>query len=331
MRQETFVARHEREWARLEAWLDPKALKKKGAEVGSESRKPLRTEDFPHAYRRVCQQLALARTRAYSPQLVERLQTLVEAGHRRFYRTRRPEWHRVQRFVARDFPALVRREWRFITASAVLLYGPMLVMVFLTRYKPELVYSLYSPDMVGQFESMYDPNQHAQTIGRDSASNLGAFGFYVMHNVSIGFQTMAGGLFAGVGSLFELLTNGLMIGSVAGYLTAVGYGRTFWPFVSGHSAWELSAIVITGGAGLKLGWALLAPGRDSRGRALVAAGRSAALLALGAFLMLVVAAFIEAYWSSIVWLPAAVKYGVSAFMWIVVFTWLGAGGRHAAR
>ena len=330
MKQETFVAHHQREWDRLEAWLNPKAIKKKDAD-GAAPRKPLRAEDFPHAYRRACQQLALARTRAYSPQLVERLQALVEAGHGRFYHTRRPEWHRIQRFVARDFPALVRREWRYIAASALLLYGPMLVMVFLTRHKPQLVYSLYPPEMVGQFESMYDPNQHTQMIGRDSSSNLAAFGFYVMHNVSIGFQTMAGGLFAGVGSLFELLTNGLMIGSVAGYLTAVGFGGTFWTFVSGHSAWELSAIVITGGAGLKLGWALLAPGRADRGRALLEAGRGAALLALGAFLMLVVAAFIEAYWSSIVWLPAAVKYGAGAAMWMVVLTWLGAGGRHAAR
>jgi uncharacterized membrane protein SpoIIM required for sporulation len=142
---------------------------------------------------------------------------------------------------------------------------------------------------------------------------------------------MAGGLFAGIGSLFALFTNGLMIGSVAGYLTAIGFGGTFWTFVSGHSAWELTAIVISGGAGLKLGWAVLVPGRASRSSALIAAGRGAALLALGAFLMLVVAAFIEAYWSSIVWMPAAVKYSAGAAMWIVVLTWLGMGGRHADR
>jgi len=331
MKQETFIARHEREWERLEAWLKLKVPRKKDTDAGVDARRPLRAEEFPHAYRRVCQQLALARTRAYSPQLLDRLQVLVQAGHERFYRTRRPEWRVVQRFVASGFPSLVRREWRYIAVSALLLYGPMLLMVLLTRYKPELIYSVYPPEMVGQFESMYDPTQHTQTIGRDSASNLAAFGFYVMHNVSIGFQTMAGGLFAGIGSLFALLSNGVMIGAVGGYLTAVGFGGTFWTFVSGHSAWELSAIVISGGAGLKLGWTLLAPGRAGRASALVGAGREAALLALGAFLMLVVAAFIEAYWSSIVWLPGAVKYSVGAAMWVVVFTWLGMGGRHAAR
>lgn len=328
MKQETFIARHKREWERLEVWLDLKPLPRKDAGVG---RKPLRAEDFPHAYRRVCQQLALARTRAYSPQLVDRLQVLVEAGHGRFYRTRRPEWSKVRQFVASDFPSLVRHEWRYMLTSALLLYGPMLVMVFLTRYRPQLIYSLYPPEMVNQYQSMYDPTQHTQMLGRGSTSNLTAFGFYVMHNVSIGFQTMAGGVFAGIGSLFALFTNGLMIGSVAGYLTALGFGGTFWTFVSGHSAWELTAIVISGGAGLKLGWAVLAPGRASRAGALITAGRGAALLALGAFLMLVVAAFIEAYWSSIVWMPAAVKYSAGAVMWIVVLTWLGVGGRHAAR
>ena len=336
MRQETFIARHQREWEVLERWLgldlkrSTKGQQDPGIGGGKDKAAALDAAGFPQAYRRVCQQLALARIRAYSPQLVERLQALVQAGHQRLYRTRRPEWRTLQRFVAQDFPRRLRREWRYLAASVLLLYGPMLVMVVLVRYKPELIYSLYPAEQVAQFESMYDPTQHTQMLGRSSQSNLAAFGFYVMHNVSIGFQSMAGGLFAGVGSMLALLANGLMIGAVAGYLTAVGFGGTFWSFVVGHSAWELTAIVISGAAGLKLGVKLLVPGRASRGAALVAAGRESAPLILGAFLMLVVAAFIEAYWSSIVWMPVSMKYVAGGCMWTVVLTWLGTGGRRAA-
>lgn len=336
MKQETFIGRHLREWESLEQWLGlgpmvaAKGRKDQGIQVKDKPAKPFDEAAFPQAYRRICQQLALARVRAYSPQLVERLQILVQAGHQRLYRTRRPEWRTLQRFVSNEFPRRVRREWRYVLASALLLYGPMLVMILLVRYKPQLIYSLYPTDQVAQFESMYDPTQHTQMLGRSSQSNLAAFGFYVMHNVSIGFQSMAGGLFAGLGSALALLANGLMIGAVAGYLTAVGFGDTFWSFVVGHSAWELTAIVISGAAGLKLGVKLLAPGRASRGQALVTAGREAAPLILGAFLMLVVAAFIEAYWSSIVWMPPTVKYVAGACMWIVVLTWLVTGGRRAA-
>lgn len=322
MKQETFVALHRKEWERLEAWLGSASPAAEGG---------LKPEDFPQAYRRVCQQLALARTRAYSPQLLDRLQALVQAGHQRLYRMRRPEWRNVRRFVSHGFPRLVRREWRYVLTAALLLYLPMLVMLWLTRHRPQLIYSLYGAADVANYESMYDPAKHEQALGRDTQSDLAMFGFYVMHNVSLGFQAMAGGLFAGIGSLLSLGVNGLMLGAAAGYLTAVGFGGTFWGFVAGHSAWELNAIVVCGAAGLKLGFALLAPGRASRGAALLAAGGDAALLALGAFLMLVMAAFIEAYWSSIVWLPAAVKYAAAAGMWLVVLTWLGTGGRHADR
>lgn len=327
MKQETFISLHRKEWDTLEAWLVEQRKRRNapvavgGVDAGS----------FPHAYRRVCQQLALARTRAYSPELVERLQSLVQEGHQFMYRAHRPEWSVIRSFVSRDFPRRVRAEWRFVLLSALLLFLPLVAMLLLTRYKPELVYSVYSPEDVAKYESMYDPTQHAQRLARDSQSDLLMFGFYILNNASIAFRTMASGLLAGIGTFAALVVNGVMIGAVAGHLMSVGFGTSFWSFVAGHSALELTAIVISGAAGLRLGFTLLAPGRRTRGAALVEAGRGAGLLVLGAFLMLVLAAFVEAYWSSLVWMPPAVKYGVGACLWLAVLTWLYVGGRHESR
>jgi uncharacterized membrane protein SpoIIM required for sporulation len=156
------------------------------------------------------------------------------------------------------------------------------------------------------------------------------FGFYVWNNVSIGFRTFASGLLAGVGSIVVLVMNGVLIGGVAGHLTAIGYGGPFWRFVATHSAPELLAIVIAGGAGLQIGMALLAPGRRTRGRALVEAGRDGARLVLGVFAMLVFAAFIEAYWSSRAALPDALRFTVAGVLWVGILAWLAFGGRNAA-
>ena len=92
-----------------------------------------------------------------------------------------------------------------------------------------------------------------------------------------------------------------MIGAVAGYLTQLGYSETFWSFVIGHGAFELTAIALAGAAGLKLGWALLAPGRLPRGEALRLAAIRAVRLLGGAALFLLIAAFIEAYWSCLLY------------------------------
>jgi uncharacterized membrane protein SpoIIM required for sporulation len=114
-----------------------------------------------------------------------------------------------------------------------------------------------------------------------------------------------------------------------GHLTAIGYGGPLWRFVAGHSAPELLGIVISGAAGLRIGMALLAPGQRSRGRALVEDGSIGARLILGVFAMLVFAAFVEAFWSSIAWMPDPIKFGVGGALWLGIGLWLWRGGRDA--
>jgi uncharacterized membrane protein SpoIIM required for sporulation len=319
MKQERFVALHGREWDGLQSWLD--ALERQPKRTLQQDL----TLDFPQSYRRLCHHLALAQGRGYSHEVTDRLQRIVQQGHRALYRPPAPRWHRVAGFLTAGFPRLVRSQWRCILAAAVLFYVPALVVLVLVQWHPELAHTLFSSAQLAQFEKMYDPANHH--IGRSSGTDMQMFGYYVMNNVSIAFRTFASGLFFGVGAIYVLGANGLLIGGMAGHLTAIGYGGPFWRFVVAHSAFELSALVIAGGAGLHLGLTLLMPGRRRRGPALVAAGWVGAQLALGAFAMLLMAAFIEAYWSSIAALPDALRFGSGALLWMLVLGWLGRGGR----
>jgi uncharacterized membrane protein SpoIIM required for sporulation len=107
----------------------------------------------------------------------------------------------------------------------------------------------------------------------------------------------------------------------------VGYGETFWSFVIGHGAFELTAIALSGAAGLKLGWALLAPGSLSRGEALRVAAKTSVRLIAGVIIFLLIAAFIEAYWSSMSWPAPLTKYLVGAALWVLVAAYLLLAGR----
>ena len=133
------------------------------------------------------------------------------------------------------------------------------------------------------------------------------FGHYIRNNIGISFQCFAGGLFGGIGSLFFLAYNGAFGGAVAGYLTARGLSSTFYSFVATHSSFELTAIVISGAAGLRLGQAFLSPGRSTRTQSLVIAARDSIVLVYGVMAMLLIAAAVEAFWSSATWPPTAVS------------------------
>jgi uncharacterized membrane protein SpoIIM required for sporulation len=176
---------------------------------------------------------------------------------------------------------------------------------------------------------MYDPaNKRLGTRGADSS--LMMFGFYIWNNVRIGFQTFAGGMLFGVGSIWFLGANGVILGAVSGYLTQIGYTQTFWSFVAGHSSLELLAIVISGAAGLRLGMAVIAPGNVSRRAALVAAAKPAVRLMYGAATMFLAAAFVEAFWSPLTEIPFAVKIGAGITGWAILLLYFLFAGRGRA-
>jgi uncharacterized membrane protein SpoIIM required for sporulation len=176
---------------------------------------------------------------------------------------------------------------------------------------------------------MYSPS--AESIGRvrEASTDWMMFGYYIRNNIGVAFQCFAGGLFAGLGTLFFLAYNGVFSGALAGYLTDRGLASTFYSFIVTHSAFELTAIVLAGAAGLRIGHTLVAPGRLRRRAALIVATREVSVIIYGVVGLLVIAAAIEAFWSSNRWLPHVVKYGVAAACWAAVLGYLTLQGRRA--
>jgi len=319
VRQTAFEAQHGADWDRFERWLDGK----NGADA-------LPDMAVPATYRRICQHLALARDREYSPDLVDRLNALALRGHHLLYGARAPRGTaRGLAFLVAGFPRLVRSEAALLAAAALLFFGPLAAFGFALQWYPDFIYYVADPRTVAGYQEMYNP-ANPRLGQRDADDNVAMFGFYIWNNVKIGIQTFATGLAFGLGSIFYLAVNGAIIGAVAGYLTQAGFGVPFWSFVSGHSAMELVAIVISGAAGLRLGAAVIAPGLRSRKAALVAAAQPAVRLMYGAGAMFVAAAFIEAFWSPLNTFPPAIKYAAGAAMWLLVLAWLLLAGRARA-
>ena len=317
MKQAPFEAAHAHEWRQLDDFLEnPKA-------------KAFPPEEMPARYRRLCQSLALAADRRYSPALVDRLNELALRGHHALYRNRGRQGQRVAEFLLGGFPALVRQEWRLVASAAALFFGPLLALIAALQLFPEFVHYLLTPEQIASFHEMYDPA--SKRLGmREADTNLVMFGFYIWNNVRIGFQTFAGGLAFGVGSIWFLASNGVVIGAVAGYLTEVGYARTFWSFVAGHSSFELIAIVLSGAAGLRLGLAVIAPGDVSRKAALVAAAKPAVRVMYGAAALFFIAAFVEAFWSPLTAVPLGAKIAAGAGGWVLLVSYFAFAGRARA-
>jgi uncharacterized membrane protein SpoIIM required for sporulation len=323
MKQGQFETLHQLSWVRFSELLDELESAKNASSAEA-------LTQFASLYRQICHLHGLARDRQYSSYLVDYLGDLVVRGHQQLYQRKQPLLPQFLQFLVSDFPRLVRQEQRSIWFATALLYVPALLMFLVVLWQPDLVYTVVNPGMVDNFERMYDPANRTLGAARESGTNWYMFGFYISNNIGVSFRTFASGLVFAVGSIFFLVYNGLLFGAVAGHVTHVQFTDTFFTFVIGHCSFELTAIVISGAAGMKLGYALLHPGTQTRLEALRQAAAIAIRLMYGVIVMLVIAAFIEAFWSSNNMLLAWQKYWVGGILWALVIAYFTLSGRREA-
>jgi uncharacterized membrane protein SpoIIM required for sporulation len=273
---------------------------------------------FLMLYRSCCEHLALAQARDFPAPLIERLSRLTARAHQIVYRQTDLGFARIGRVLTRQFPAMVRANRLYVLCSAALLLIPAVALGIAIYRRPDLVLSLVDSRTAAEYESMYNPAN--QTIGRlrDAGSDWLMFGYYIMHNIGIAFECYVTGVLFGIGSLFYLAYNGAFGGAIAGYVASCGFSATFFPFIATHSAFELTAIVFCGAAGLKIGHAVLLPGRLRRVSALENAARETSVMVFGSAVMLVIAAAIEAFFSSAAWITPTVKFICAGIAWLSV-------------
>lgn len=321
-----FEQQYQDEWRELEQMLSDVLRPKGGKHVDKEK---LDGERLAALYRRACEHLALARARAYPTYLLDRLERLTSDAHQAIYQHRGVGLGRIKQLFAVEFPRAVRQQAVYVWIATAAFVLPTIVIGWLVHARPELVLSVVDAETASSFEQMYSPTAESIGRARTAGTDWAMFGFYIRNNITVSFQCFAGGLFAGLGSLFYLAFNGAYGGAIGGYLVERGLSSTFFSFVITHSAFEVTAIVLSGAAGLRIGHAVLAPKRQSRVQALVTACRESIVIVYGFIFMLLIAAAIEAFWSSARWLPLAVKYSVAAACWLAVLGYFTFQGRRA--
>ncbi len=285
---------------------------------------------LPRLFREVSQDLSLAESRMYGLALAERLNALVIRGYKLIYRTRRGTWENALRFVTADFPQTIRREWKLFWLCSAVFWLPFFAMIISAHFDIRWVQAALGPDGMASMEEMYGGKEEQLShLRSEYGSNFMMFCFYIYNNVAIDFRIFAGGMLAGLGTMFYLLFNGVQLGAAAGYVNHACDPESFWSFVAGHSSYELLGMVVAGMAGMRLGLAILRPGRLPRVRALVEASKRAQPLIYGAALMTTMAACVEGFWSAQA-IPSEWKYAVGIAGWIGHIAWFTLAGRRAA-
>lgn len=329
-----FAQRRKGEWDELDALVHAAQAR------GLSAMTPDEIARLSPLYRDTCADLSRAQAARYSAPLVDYLQGLAAATHTLLYGSSHAKGHFVPsaarvaarasalRIAVEAFPRAVRHHKLAMAIALLLFFVPFFAGLLATMADPTFAVRIV-PE--GQLRPLVEAYKEGFAHGRGAGLDAAMAGFYVNNNVGIALRCFATGLAFGVGSAFYLVENGLATGAIMGYVAAHGAGGNILTFVVGHGSLELGAIVLAGGAGLALGWSIVAPGDKTRIASLQSVAKSVVVVVFGAAVMLFMAAAVEAFWSASP-VPDRVKRAVGGTMFGLVtafIVFVGRGSREA--
>jgi uncharacterized membrane protein SpoIIM required for sporulation len=306
-----WIGRREPNWKRLDVLL--RQVEKKGLK----SLQASEIRELASLYRSVSADLARAKTNRVGNTLIQDLQRLTSRSYSQIYQgSRRQEWQAAVEFCRWGFPALVQQTFCYIAvATGIFLLGALIAWWF--SWQDPVFMSLIVPESL--IEKVRDRGElwMGSIVGIEPLASSGI----MINNLKVSFAAVAGGITAGVYTVFILAVNGLSIGAIATLVGQNNLAYPFWAFVFPHGSLELPAIFFAGGAGLLIGRAILFPGKYSRADALKFYGSQAAQLVFGIVPMLIIAGTIEGFFSPSPVVPEPLKYlaGIGLFTLLVMY------------
>ena len=324
LRSTDFRKERQSQWRKLEMMVS--RVEKSG--LSSLSAKEL--EQLPSLYRAAVSSLSVARAISLDRNMLDYLESLVSRAYFCVYGVKPRAGAVMKAYFRTIFPAAVRRLGFGIVLAIVITAAG--IIVGLTITDPDAYYIIMPEDLAaGRSPTstteelrnvLYSGDEHTD-------ASLGFFStFLFTHNAKVALFCFVLGFALGIPTIILLFWNGLLLGALAGLYASRGLGAEFWAWIVPHGITELLAICLCGGAGLHLALAFIRPGRHGRIHALMTTGRQAAMIVLGAVLMLILAALLEGFFRQLVH-DMFIRYSVAAItlaFWCAYFFVQGGKG-----
>ncbi|HEX2948915.1 MAG TPA: stage II sporulation protein M [Armatimonadota bacterium] len=311
------------EWDRLEFLLT--AIKGRGIEG-------LPADDileFGRLYRRASAELSFQRGHEMDPARLAYLNDLVGQCYPYIYTVPRRPWPSVRQFFTQEFPHAFRRHFLWVLLAFLITMVPA-VIGFAISWHDRAIADQVLPAELMQGSDYVAARHHNPKDWLPLLERTPTATYILTHNIGICLLDFAGGMTGGLLTLFSLIYNGLMLGTTGAVVALDGRATSinFWAFVAPHGVFELTAIFISGGAGLLLAYALINPGELPRRIALREAGKEALKLMLGVAAMLTIAGLIEGFYSPMN-IPERYKFLAAGSEAILLFGYLFFAGRRS--
>lgn len=306
MTEEQFIQINSSTWQELESFFS--RINKKGIKSlpSSEVRK------FLHIFRLSSHHLAYARTHYPKSNLTIYLNSLVGKSHSHVYAVKKISPGSFFRYIYFDFPKLLKENRLFILSSfGFFILGCLISMVMV----------LVNVNNAGFFlPPEVTANIQAGKMGSGEWNYPLMSSTIMVNNISVSLRAFVFGITLGLGTIYVLFQNGALLGALTALVYMYGDPTGYWSLILPHGVIELTAIFISGAAGLIIAKSILLPGEYSRKHSLISGAKKAVSLIMGVVVMLVIAGIIEGFFTPLD-IPAASKLIFAAVTGVILIVY----------
>lgn len=302
MKESVFISNNQKTWQELEHILNNYTSKAKTPEDNDKLHRLF------YLYQSVCGHLSIARTRYGNTGTVEYLNGLAARAHQAIYASRPNNLSRIVNFLLKGFPALIKKEFPLFLLSTG---------IFMLSFLFSFLIVLYRED----FALSFVPAEYADAI-RNSNGRAASFNYAIAsvaiftNNIQVGITAFALGITFGVGTIYVLAKNGMLLGALSGLAINAGIGYSYWSLILPHGVPELFCIFVCGAAGLAIARSMIFPGLNSRRKSFSTGGKKALMMLMGTIPLFVLAGITEGFFTPLPINPLW-KYIVAA-VWLLL-------------
>jgi uncharacterized membrane protein SpoIIM required for sporulation len=310
---DAFVLTHRGTWDRLD-----QLIKKRRSLTGAE------VDELVELYQRVSTHLSMLRSASSDSLMIGRLSSLIARARSAVTGAHAPLSSTFTRFWTVSFPVVAYRTWRWWLGTAVAFFAVVVVIAFWVATNPEVQSAVGTPSDIDQL------------VNHDVASYYSehpaaAFALQIWVNNSwVSAQCIAFSVLLGLPIPILLFQNATNLGLIAGLMFQAGKGDILLGLLAPHGLLELTAVFLSGAAGMRLGWSVISPGDRPRGQVLAEQGRAVVSVAVGLVGVLLVSGLIEALVTPSP-LPTFVRVGIGIIAEVAFLSYVVYFGRRAAR
>jgi len=299
---DSYVNENSSEWERLESLVE-QANKRHKRLSGEE------LDELLVCYQRSSAQLSYVRSTYGDPPLTARL-TRVVAGARAVIYGSQPRLRGALRtFFAATFPAAVWVSRKQILISAIALLVPWAIVAIWMMNSPAAIEAFAPPALREAYINEDFEAYYSSAPAAEFSSKV------FVNNIQVSFLAFVTGIVFAVPTIALLIFNGASVGVAAGLFHDAGQASKFWGLILPHGLLEITAIIVAGGAGLRMGWSMIVPGDRTRTQSLINEAQRSVSIILGLIIVFILAGLIEGFVTPSpfeTW--ARISIGVAAFV-----------------